>query len=154
MDSLLGQQRRRQGYTVLLDSHDRFDPASPQGKLLDTLLWVRRVPPARMLAAADLVLRDDTFGLVILDWRGCQPGLLRSFPLSSWYRLQGLGRQKAAVCVVFTPEPGVPCAQTRIELTRPHRLTALEQERTALLATLSWQTTRDRRPVSGVTRVA
>ncbi|HSC26879.1 MAG TPA: hypothetical protein VLD67_06370 [Vicinamibacterales bacterium] len=75
---------------ALIDTSDRFDPASASttGLDLSRLLWVRGTgDAARALKAAMLVLQAGGFGLVGFDLSDAPPAALRAFPFTTWLRL-------------------------------------------------------------------
>ena len=112
---LLLTARRGQQFTALIDAFDRFDPDSCPPPLRESLLWVRcekGLPQA--LKAADLLVRDPNFGLLLLDLREAEIRALRRIPAQQWYRLQHVLREGAGVLVAFTPAPVIPSAATRL----------------------------------------
>ena len=87
---------------ALIDTHDRFDPASAAeaGADLSRVLWVReRGDVARALKAANLVLQAGGFGLVVFDMADVPGTALRQFPHTTWMRISRVieGSQTAAV---------------------------------------------------------
>ncbi|MFL6281413.1 MAG: hypothetical protein ACJ731_14955 [Vicinamibacterales bacterium] len=89
---------------ALIDSCDRFDPASASasGVDLSKLLWVREHGDAsRALKALNLVLQAGGFGLVAFDIADVPAGGLRQFPYTTWMRIARVieGSQTAAVVV-------------------------------------------------------
>lgn len=75
---------------ALIDTFDRFDPASAAAAGLDLsrLLWVRETGDAsRGLKAMMLVLQAGGFGAVALDLADVRPPVLRGFPFTTWLRL-------------------------------------------------------------------
>jgi recombination protein RecA len=75
---------------ALVDTHDRFDPATAAAAGLDLsrLLWVRDTGNAeRALTAAMLVLQAGGFGLVAFDLADVHGTVLRGFPHTTWLRL-------------------------------------------------------------------
>lgn len=90
--------------TALIDTCDRFDPASAaaEGVDLSTLLWVRETGDlGRALKAVNLVLQAGGFGLVALDLADVPARALRQVPYTTWIRLGRVieGSQTAAVLV-------------------------------------------------------
>jgi recombination protein RecA len=89
---------------ALVDSCDRFDPASASASGIDLskLLWVREHGEAsRALKALNLVLQAGGFGLVAFDIADVPAGGLRAFPYTTWMRIARVieGSQTAAVIV-------------------------------------------------------
>lgn len=89
---------------ALIDTCDRFDPASAQaaGVDLSRLLWVRETGDApRALKAMNLVLQAGGFGVVAFDVSDVHAMALRQFPYTTWMRMARVieGGQTAAVIV-------------------------------------------------------
>lgn len=89
---------------ALIDSCDRFDPASASaaGVDLSKLLWVReRGDASRALKAMNLVLQAGGFGLVAFDIADVPATALRQFPYPTWMRIARVieGSQTAAVVI-------------------------------------------------------
>lgn len=112
---LLSVARQQQQFAALIDAFDRFDPASSDPCLLESLLWIRGEGVPQALKAADILLRDDNFGLVLLDLRDAAARQLRKVPGQQWYRLQRAAQDNATTLVVFTPFPAVVSARLRVE---------------------------------------
>ena len=89
---------------ALIDTCDRFDPASAEaaGVDLSKLLWVRDTGEAlRALKAMNLVLQAGGFGVVAFDVADVHAMALRQFPYTTWMRMARVieGGQTAAVIV-------------------------------------------------------
>ena len=89
---------------ALIDSCDRFDPASASASGVDLtkLLWVReRGDAPRALKAMNLVLQAGGFGLVAFDIADVPSMTLRQFPYTTWMRIARAieGSQTAAVVI-------------------------------------------------------
>ena len=89
---------------ALVDTHDRFDPASAEaaGVDLTRLLWVRESGHAdRALKAMNLVLQAGGFGLVAFDLADVRGPALRQFPHTTWMRIARIieGSQTVAVLI-------------------------------------------------------
>ena len=75
---------------ALIDTSDRFDPASAASLGLDLaqLLWVRDTgDAARALKAMNLVLQAGNFGVVAFDLADTPVRALRAFPFTTWLRI-------------------------------------------------------------------
>lgn len=75
---------------ALIDTCDRFDPASAEaaGVDLTKLLWVRDTGDAsRALKGMNLVLQAGGFGLVAFDLADVPSPMVRRFPHTTWLRL-------------------------------------------------------------------
>ena len=99
---------------ALIDGCDSFDP-QPLGNA-GHLLWVRCDKAFEAIKAADLLLRDGNFPLVIVDLVLNPPVELRKIPQTSWYRLQRLVEPTSVVCLVLTRQSMVSSAQLKIVL--------------------------------------
>jgi hypothetical protein len=134
---LLAATRATLTRVALIDSTDSFDPASFDDDLLAHRVWVRCASTQAALNAADLLARDATHGLVLLDLRRASDADLRRIPSTQWYRLQRAVEPTDLALVVETPRASVPSAQVRFKLETTHVLTALDRERVALTAELA-----------------
>src|ERR1700709_883497 len=65
--ALLERAQRERSFIALIDGRDSFDPAAMRRAALRHLLWVRCHQASEALQAADLLLRDGNFPLVVLD---------------------------------------------------------------------------------------
>jgi recombination protein RecA len=75
---------------ALVDTCDRFDPASASGAGLDLsrLLWIRETGDlSRAIKALNLVLQAGGFGLVVLDLADAAGAAVRALPFTTWFRL-------------------------------------------------------------------
>ena len=77
-------------FLALIDGRDSFDPCGLDNTWLQHLLWVRCSKATEAVKAADLLLRDGNFPLVIVDLVLNAPEELRKIPQTNWYRLQRL----------------------------------------------------------------
>ena len=101
---------------ALIDGCDSFDPQPLGNACLSHLLWVRCDKAFEAIKAADLLLRDGNFPLVIVDLVLNPRAELRKIPQTSWYRLQRLVEPTSAVCLVLTRQSMVGSAQLKIVL--------------------------------------
>ena len=92
---------------ALIDTHDRFDPASADaaGVDLSRLLWVRESGNAdRAVKALNLVLQAGGFGLVALDLADLRGPALRQFPHTTWLRLARIVEGSQTVALLLAGE--------------------------------------------------
>lgn len=140
--------RQARLFSALIDGFDRFDPGG-YPSCREGLLWLRcerGVPQA--LKAADLLVRDPNFGLLLLDLREAEARALRRVPTQQWYRLQRAVRENEASLLVFTPFPLVASATTRLRFLAPprkHHAPPADLHLPAQLAALRWEILRSRR---------
>lgn len=123
------QNAHRAGYFLaLVDGRDSFDPQSLNNALLGHLLWIRCRKGFEAVQAADLLLRDGNFPLVVLDLVLNSPEELRKIPPSNWYRLQRLVEAAPAAFLVLTRASTISSAQLKLSLDNAWRLGDLEEE--------------------------
>jgi len=114
--ALLQRAGRERYFIALIDGRDSFDPQSIGGAALRHLLWVRCRKAAEAIQAADLLLRDGNFPLVILDLVLNPVPELRKIPSSNWYRLQRLVEPGPIAFLVVTPRSMISSAQWKLAL--------------------------------------
>lgn len=100
--AVLAAATSRGEVAAVIDTHDRFDPASAAeaGVDLSRLLWVReRGDTARALKAMNLVLQAGGFGIAVFDLADTPAPVVRQFPHPTWMRIARVieGSQTAAV---------------------------------------------------------
>jgi len=125
------QNAHRHGYFLaLVDGRDSFDPSASGGRghgRLRNLLWVRCSSALDAVKAADLLLRDGNFPLVVLDLVLNVAAELRKIPQTSWYRLQRLVETGPTAFLVLTRESIISSAQLKLSLDNTWTLADLEQ---------------------------
>jgi len=126
--ALLHAAERDRYFIALIDGRDSFDPQPLGNGHLQHMLWVRCQKAFEAIKAADLLLRDGNFPLVIVDLVLNMPEELRKIPQTSWYRLQRLVEASATACLVMTRQSMVSSAQLKIVLENLWRLESLENE--------------------------
>jgi hypothetical protein len=92
---------------AIVDTHDRFDPASGEraGIDLQRLLWIRERGDAdRALKAMNLVLQAGGFGLVLFDLADAPAAAVRRFPHTTWMRLSRVIEGSGTVALVTGSE--------------------------------------------------
>ncbi len=129
--ALLQAAHRNRYFLALIDGRDSFDPSAsgrPGNGCLSYLLWVRCTKALEAIKAADLLLRDGNFPLVILDLVLNAPEELRKIPQTSWYRLQRLVESAPTACLLLTRLGMVSSAQLKIVLENSWTLESFEEE--------------------------
>jgi hypothetical protein len=129
--ALLQAAHRNRYFLALIDGRDSFDPSAsgrPGDGCLSYLLWVRCTKALEAIKAADLLLRDGNFPLVIVDLVLNAPEELRKIPQTSWYRLQRLVESAPTACLVLTRLGMVSSAQLKIVLENSWTLESFEEE--------------------------
>jgi hypothetical protein len=123
------QSGQRHGYFLaLIDGRDSFDPGPLGNESLRCLLWVRCRQALEAIKAADLLLRDGNFPVVIVDLVLNPLAELRRIPQTTWYRLQRLVEASPSACLVLTRQSMVASAQLKIVLENSWTLESLEDE--------------------------
>ena len=123
------QNAHRTGYFLaLVDGNDSFDPQPLGDACLGHLLWVRCRKAFEAVQAADLLLRDGNFPLVVLDLVLNASEELRKIPQTSWYRLQRLVEAAPAAFLVLTRTSLISSAQLKLSLNNAWQLADLEQD--------------------------
>src|SRR5213082_2206703 len=131
IQALLQAAHRDRYFLALIDGRDSFDPSAlaELGKVrLRNLLWVRCSKALKALKAADLLLRDGNFPLVIVDLVLNPPEELRKIPQTNWYRLQRLVEASSAACLVLSRHSMVSSAQLKIVLENSWTLESFEEK--------------------------
>lgn len=114
---LLEVMRRERRFAALVDGANAFDPQTTPSVLLEHLLWVRCESAGQALQVTDVLLRDESLGMVFLDLRNCDGWGLRRISSTDWYRLQRLAGKLDSVLAIVTPRSMIPSAQIRVALT-------------------------------------
>ena len=115
-------------FLALIDGRDSFDPFGVDPLLLRRLLWIRCSKASEAIKAADLLLRDSNFPLVIVDLVLNAPEELRKIPQTNWYRLQRLVELAPTACLVLSRYEMVASAQLKLVLDSSWRLDDLEHD--------------------------
>jgi len=123
---LLQSAHRAGFFLALIDGSDSFDPQT-SGQALRNLLWVRCHQASQAVQAADLLLRDGNFPLVVLDLVLNAGDELRKIPQTHWYRLQRLVEAAPTAFLVLTRRNMIGSAQLKLSLENAWRLSDLEQ---------------------------
>ena len=126
--ALVAGGHRDNYFLALIDGRDSFDPCGLNNALLRHLLWVRCSKASEAIKAADLLLRDANFPLVIVDLVLNAGEELRKIPQTNWYRLQRLVELAPTACLVFTPRQMVVSAQLKLVLESSWNLENLEHD--------------------------
>lgn len=126
---LLLQKAQQDGYFLaLVDGSDSFDPQPLGNRPLCNLLWVRCRQALEAVKAADLLLRDGNFPLVVLDLILNASSELRKIPQTSWYRLQRLVETAPTAFLVLTRTSIISSAQLKLTLDNIWGVTDLDEE--------------------------
>jgi len=126
--ALLRSAQREQHFVALIDGADSFDPESSDNSVLQHLLWIRCRKAFDAVKAADLLLRDGNFPIVIVDLVLNPAEELRKIPQTSWYRLQRLAEAVPSVCLIINRQSIVSSAQLKIVLENSWSIADLEKQ--------------------------
>jgi hypothetical protein len=148
---LLKMTQRNRLFLALIDGRDSFDVESAGSAALAHLFWVRCENAAEAIKAADLLLRDGNFPLVILDLVLNAAEELRRIPATSWYRLQRLVEPSATAFLVMSRHNLVPSARTKLVLENQWQLADLENENA--LSEMRLRVRRSQLAVNGMSRL-
>ena len=130
ISALLHAAQRDQYFVALIDGRDSFDPQPIGNSCLGHLLWVRCGKALEAIKAADLLLRDGNFPLVIVDLVLNAAEELRKIPQTSWYRLQRLVEPTSTAFLVLSRQSIVGSAQLKLVLENQWTLATFEEENT------------------------
>jgi recA bacterial DNA recombination protein len=125
---LLHVAQRDRSFLALVDGSDSFDVQSAGSAALAHLFWVRCEKAKEAMKAADLLLRDGNFPLVILDLILNAAEELRRIPATSWYRLQRLVEAAPTAFLVMSRHNLVPSARIKLVLENRWQLEDLQDD--------------------------
>jgi hypothetical protein len=123
---LLQVAQRDHFFLALIDGRDSFDIYDSGA--LQHLLWIRCEKANEAVKAADFLLRDGNFPLVILDLVLNPADELRRIPATSWYRLQRLVEPTPTAFMVISRHNMVASARTKIVLENRWSLSDLSRD--------------------------
>lgn len=124
--ALLQNAQRRSFFLALIDGRDSFDPKTAAPAALRHLLWIRCAAAPEAVKAADFLLRDGNFPLVVLDLVLNPIEELRKIPQNNWYRLQRLVEAAPTAFLVLTRQSIISSAQLKLSLDNVWGLSDLE----------------------------
>jgi hypothetical protein len=131
IQALLQAAHRDRYFLALIDGRDSFDPSALSeldNARLRNLLWVRCSKALEAVKAADLLLRDGNFPLLIIDLVFNPPEELRKIPQTTWYRLQRLVESAPTACLVLSRHGMVSSAQFKIVLENSWSLETFQED--------------------------
>lgn len=129
---LLAATRKSRQRIALVDGADGFSPDAVPVDHLRHLVWVRGRNVSDILGAADIVVRDGNFSIVVIDTRGLSERSLLKIPTSTWHRLRHACEGGSVATVVFSTTGLVPAVPWRIRLSRTVPLSARRTPRAEL----------------------
>lgn len=128
ISTLLQAAYRERRFLALIDGRDSFDPQALGNSCLRHLLWIRCTKALDAVKAADLLLRDGNFPLIILDLVLNSLDELRKIPQTSWYRLQRLVEPMPTAFLVLTRRSMISSAQWKLVLENNWNLRDLQRD--------------------------
>lgn len=126
--ALLQAANETRSFLALIDGRDSFDPQPLGNVRLRSLLWVRCTKAFDAVKAADLLLRDGNFPVVVLDLVLNAAEELRKIPQTTWYRLQRLAEPVPTALLVLTRRSMISSAQLKLVLENTWTLASLQKE--------------------------
>jgi hypothetical protein len=138
--ALLQNAHRRGFFLALVDGRNCFDPQTAGPAALRHLLWVRCPAAVDAVKAADFLLRDGNFPVVVLDLVLNPAEELRKIPQRNWYRLQRLVEAAPTAFLVLTRQSIISSAQLKLSLANAWHLRDLAK--TGLTSRLQIQVNR------------
>lgn len=103
-------------FLALVDGWDSFDVDAVEPGVLSRLLWVRCTKADEALKAADILLRDRNFPLVVVDLKLNPLAQLGKIPANAWHRFRRLQEQNGTTVLVVTPTALVGGAACRVRV--------------------------------------
>ncbi len=137
LSRLLVATRAARQRIALIDGADGFAPEAMPADALCHLVWVRARRLEEALAAADVLVRDGNYAVVVLDLRGIAERVLRRTPAPAWHRLHRAAESRPAAILVQTPFPLVPAVPWRLSLRAPQGLEQRRRSQETLAAALT-----------------
>ena len=126
--NLLRVAQQERFFMALVDGRDSFDVQTAGPGALPYLFWVRCEKASEAIKAADFLLRDGNFPLVLLDLILNSPEELRHVRPTTWYRLQRLVESAPTAFLVMSRHNMVASARTKIVLENQWTLSDLSRE--------------------------
>lgn len=126
-------------FLALVDGVGSFDAGSVEPAVLARLLWIQCRNATEAFRAADLILRDRNFTVLVLDLKLNPLRELRKINGSAWHRYGRLLEQNQAAVLVVTPQKLVSVAAYRVASESVLDIGALKRPRTKLLSSLRFE---------------
>ena len=116
---LLRTTRVARQRVALIDGADGFVPGDVPADALRHLVWVRARTAAESFAAADILVRDGNYAVVLLDLRGLAERALMRIAQTTWHRLRHATESGPVAVLVQSAFPLVPAVPWRLVLNTP-----------------------------------
>ena len=127
--SILISTRRARQRVALVDAADGFSLDGLGDESVAHLVWVRCGSLAESWRAADLVVRDPNYSVIVIDVRGFPERELLRTRDAIWVRLQRAAEQADTAVAIQTCLAVVPNAAVRVVFAQPLDGRALTQPR-------------------------
>ena len=144
VEACLAQSPQIQSYAVFIDTQNSWVPCGVCSHVLRHILWVRCKSQTDALRAADVVMRDENFRIVLMDLRGVSLPSLKRIPQAQWFRLQRMAQNQGSTLIVAASYPSVASAQLRIEVDAQFGLSSFHHKRSKLWSQVQNTITRQR----------
>ena len=144
LGSLLFSTRLARQRVALVDAAGTFDLAGLDDDAVAHLVWVRCASLAETWRAADLVVRDPNYAVVVIDVRGFPVRELLRTKDTVWMRLQRAAESAETAIAVQSETAIVPNAARRVVFSHPLDGLTLTQPRVDVLASLAPELQRSR----------
>lgn len=138
LHALLRQVAADGRFLALVDGKDSFDVDAVEPEVLSHLLLVRCTKADEALKAADLLLRDRNFPLVVLDLKLNAASELRRIQGTTWFRFGRLLEQNGTTVLAITPHPLVSGVAARVQVEARLGLSDLDRRPTEVIQGLSF----------------
>ena len=109
---------------ALIDAAQGFVAEQVPSDVLRHLVWVRAHGAGEAFAAADILVRDGNYAVVVLDLRGLAERALLKTSATVWHRLRSATDSSPTAVLVQTATPLVPAVAWRLTLGTPLPLAA------------------------------
>ncbi len=124
---LLHATRLARHRIALIDAANGFVADVLPSDVLRHLVWVRAHGASEAFSAADLLVRDGNYAVVILDLRGIAERTLLKTSATVWHRLRHATEASSSAVLIQTTAALVPTVPCRLVLTemvplKKHRL--------------------------------
>jgi hypothetical protein len=139
---LLRTTRAARERVALIDGADGFAPDAVPADAVRHLVWVRARNVAEAFAAADILVRDGNYAVVVLDLRGLADRALAKVPATTWHRLRHAAETSPSAVLIQTTSPLVPAVPWRLSLHHPVSLAGQRMPRDAIADALTVDLTR------------
>ena len=138
------QAPETRSYMALVDAQNLWAPDEVNVAVLPHVLWVRCHDRRSALKAADIIVRDENFRIILIDLRELPDHYLRNIPQSQWYRLQRIAQSKNTTLIVAVSRPVVCSAELRVEIDLPLDIKSFQKTRADCRSEMKWNFIRQR----------